>query len=119
MHSQHMFNECIAKTSGGRGPAPERLPFHCSLVDGRRGEATSSIENADVRPNNLPSTTRPLVHNLRSSLLPSSEGNRKDGKNSIVVSTYFPAAHTEQKLHHIGLLLLLKLLDILESTHLG
>jgi hypothetical protein len=34
-------------------------------------------------------------------------------------STYFPAADTEKEAHHIGLLLLLKLLDILEGTHLG
>lgn len=32
-------------------------------------------------------------------------------------STYFPAAHSEKEAHHIGLLLLLKLFDILEGTH--
>ena len=33
-------------------------------------------------------------------------------------STYFPAANAEKEAHHIGLLLLLKFLDILEGTHL-
>lgn len=34
-------------------------------------------------------------------------------------STYFPAANAEKEAHHIGLLLLLKFLDILEGTHFG
>lgn len=34
-------------------------------------------------------------------------------------STYFPAADTQKELHDIRLLLLLKLLDVLEGTHLG
>lgn len=34
-----------------------------------------------------------------------------------VVSTYFPAANTQKEAHHIGLLLLLELFDILEGTH--
>lgn len=38
---------------------------------------------------------------------------------NILDSTYFPAAHSEKEAHHIGLLLLLKFLDILEGTHLG
>lgn len=34
-------------------------------------------------------------------------------------STYFPASDSEKEAHHIGLLLLLKLFDILEGTHFG
>lgn len=34
-------------------------------------------------------------------------------------STYLPAANAEKEAHHIGLLLLLKFLDILEGTHFG
>lgn len=34
------------------------------------------------------------------------------------VSTYFPAADSEEESQNIGLLLLLKLFDILEGTHL-
>lgn len=33
-------------------------------------------------------------------------------------STYFPAANAQKEAHHIGLLLLLELFDILEGTHL-
>ena len=33
--------------------------------------------------------------------------------------TYFPAAHSEEEAHQIRLLLLLKLFDVLEGTHLG
>jgi hypothetical protein len=36
----------------------------------------------------------------------------------IGVSTYFPAAHSEEELDDIRLLLLLKLFDVLEGTHL-
>lgn len=36
----------------------------------------------------------------------------------IWLSTYFPAANAEKEAHHIGLLLLLELLDILKGTHL-
>lgn len=40
------------------------------------------------------------------------------GIGSDSVSTYFPAADSEQELHNIRLLLLLKLLDVLKGTHL-
>ena len=32
---------------------------------------------------------------------------------------YLPAAHAEQEAHHIALLLLLKLLEVLVGAHLG
>jgi len=35
------------------------------------------------------------------------------------VSTYFPASDTEEEAQDVGLLLLLKLLDVLEGTHFG
>ena len=35
------------------------------------------------------------------------------------VSTYFPATDSQQELHNVRLLLLLKLLDVLKGTHLG
>lgn len=35
----------------------------------------------------------------------------------IVVSTYFPAADSEEEAQHIRLLALLKLFDVLEGTH--
>lgn len=35
-----------------------------------------------------------------------------------VGSSYLPAAHAEQEAHHIGLLLLLELLEVLVGTHL-
>lgn len=34
------------------------------------------------------------------------------------VVSYLPAAHAEQEAHHIGLLLLLKLLEVFVGTHL-
>lgn len=47
-------------------------------------------------------------------------GNPIDSRSSVgLVSTYFPAADTEEELHDVRLLLLLKLLDVLEGTHLG
>jgi hypothetical protein len=45
------------------------------------------------------------------SLLPYCVYSRKD--------SYLPAAHSEEESHDIGLLLLVKLLDIFEGTHLG
>lgn len=47
----------------------------------------------------------------------SSGGGKK--KSTSGFSAYLPAAHAQKEAHHIGLLLLLKLLDILEGTHLG
>lgn len=40
-------------------------------------------------------------------------------QNRRLESTYLPAANAEKEAHHIGLLLLLKFLDILEGTHFG
>lgn len=74
MHSQLMFNECIART---------RVLFH------------SDQQNWPLW-NDPSSTMSPLN----------------------VISTYFPAADSEKESKHVGLLLLLELLDILESTHL-
>lgn len=38
---------------------------------------------------------------------------------SVISKTYLPAANAEKEAHHIGLLLLLKFLDILKGTHFG
>jgi hypothetical protein len=47
------------------------------------------------------------------------KGVKKANSQWCMVSTYFPAAHAEKEAHHIGLLLLLELFDILEGTHFG
>lgn len=57
------------------------------------------------------------THKTASSLRPSTM--RVIEYRLVVVLTYFPAAHSEKEAHHIGLLLLLELFDILEGTHFG
>lgn len=103
MHSQQTFNECIAKTGDEIS-----LSQSSSRPDGRLYDPDS---NGCVQFRNR---ARPTTHRV--------ERREREGARPQrigVVSTYFPAAHSEEEAHHIGLLLLLKLFDILEGTHLG
>ena len=100
MHSQQMFNECIARTrvvGAGRFPNqhPNRPPPHRKrhfFEETKREKLPSPIRGG--------TSTRPHEAYL-------------------ICSTYLPASNSEEKLHNIGLLLLLKFLDIFEGTHLG
>lgn len=73
MHSQQMFNECIAGHQ------------RCHKDDGNFAKCSFHL----------------FCHT----------GLSRKG-------SYLPAAHAEEESHHIGLLLLVKFLDIFEGTHL-
>lgn len=97
MHSQLMFNECIAKTR------PLSLLW---LKSEERGDSVHIINQ--LRQCILDCCRFSLcVYALR-------VGNQS---NRWRFSTYFPAADSEEESQNIGLLLLLKLFDVLEGTH--
>lgn len=104
MHSQQMVQRVYSK-------------------DGRLLQATSDKLLASVVVLLLPSSSK-------LSPVERSRNGRRVGHEQFVVAgktapstefgyclSYLPAAHSEQEAHHIGLLLLLELFDILEGTH--
>lgn len=105
MHSQLMFNECIAETrSRERRQRPQnpRQPtaahsIHASDLDGR---SMCVCMHVCIR-------VYACSRFFRVGISGSEEG-----------STYFPAADSGQEEQDIRLLLLLKLLDVLKGTHL-
>lgn len=100
MHSQLMFNECIAKTRS--------LSLSLSLARGkgeREKEKREDSVHIIIHVNSMHCCRFSCVYAFR-------VGGMK------VFLTYFPAADSEKESEDIRLLLLLKLFDVLEGTHL-
>ena len=86
MHSQQMFNECIARAREAIRP----------LLSQPRIEGCRRVgSQAHSRPQIYIAIERCIR----------------------CVLTYFPASYSEEEAQHVGLLLLLKLFEILEGTH--
>jgi hypothetical protein len=92
MHSQLMFNECIARTEGLRA-------CYVSLA--------LSTTDLSVCPSRARETTQCPAPSPSTCIYQLKRG----------CSTYFPASDSEEETQHIGLLALLKFFDVLEGTH--
>lgn len=114
MQSQQMFNDCIAQTQVSRSSASPQKG---------KGKFAVSTGGLDARQHRRPHD-HPVIHPIQMSLnayvcsyvVAVSRGLEK---RTVGCSTYFPAADSEEESQDIRLLLLLKLFDVLEGTHLG